>query len=192
MPAYEMRISDWSSDVCSSDLDHQAVVAHARVLHVETPRAAHLKGQQAVVAGAEILDQRLCAERRGRRRRTGLFTVEDQADAEATAAAAALAHQVEVARLEHAQPQRRTGQQDGVQREQGQGFGGHRRQANAARVGAAQKNRSIGGMDIVGAHWGATRRSEAHTSELQSLMRISYAVFCLKKTNHTLNTQKNS
>src|SRR3546814_4681986 len=30
------------------------------------------------------------------------------------------------------------------------------------------------------------RRSEEHTSELQSLMRISYAVFCLKKTNkHT-------
>src|SRR3546814_3875011 len=27
-------------------------------------------------------------------------------------------------------------------------------------------------------------RSEEHTSELQSLMRISYAVFCLKKTNH--------
>src|SRR3546814_4661997 len=28
-----------------------------------------------------------------------------------------------------------------------------------------------------------TTRSEEHTSELQSLMRISYAVFCLKKTN---------
>src|SRR3546814_5917752 len=28
-------------------------------------------------------------------------------------------------------------------------------------------------------------RSEEHTSELQSLMRISYAVFCLKKTTHT-------
>src|SRR3546814_8940447 len=28
---------------------------------------------------------------------------------------------------------------------------------------------------------GRTRRSEEHTSELQSLMRISYAVFCLKK-----------
>src|SRR3546814_8605693 len=27
-------------------------------------------------------------------------------------------------------------------------------------------------------------RSEEHTSELQSLMRISYAVFCLKKTKH--------
>src|SRR3546814_2340080 len=43
--------------------------------------------------------------------------------------------------------------------------------------------------------WGATfgtglliaflSRSEEHTSELQSLMRISYAVFCLKKKNQT-------
>src|SRR3546814_6922379 len=33
-------------------------------------------------------------------------------------------------------------------------------------------------------------RSEEHTSELQSLMRISYAVFCLNtKTTHTNNTQ---
>src|SRR3546814_2610708 len=30
-----------------------------------------------------------------------------------------------------------------------------------------------------------TTRSEEHTSELQSLMRISYAVFCLKKKNNT-------
>src|SRR3546814_2891791 len=30
-------------------------------------------------------------------------------------------------------------------------------------------------------------RSEEHTSELQSLMRISYAVFCLKKKNYTLH-----
>src|SRR3546814_4980198 len=30
-------------------------------------------------------------------------------------------------------------------------------------------------------------RSEEHTSELQSLMRISYAVFCLKKKNHKQN-----
>src|SRR3546814_9563910 len=32
----------------------------------------------------------------------------------------------------------------------------------------------------------ARRRSEEHTSELQSLMRISYAVFCLKKKTNTL------
>src|SRR3546814_1275684 len=31
----------------------------------------------------------------------------------------------------------------------------------------------------------ATARSEEHTSELQSLMRISYAVFCLKKKKNT-------
>src|SRR3546814_9204424 len=31
-------------------------------------------------------------------------------------------------------------------------------------------------------------RSEEHTSELQSLMRISYAVLCLKKTNNTTKT----
>src|SRR3546814_3933147 len=31
-------------------------------------------------------------------------------------------------------------------------------------------------------------RSEEHTSELQSLMRISYAVFCLKKKNKTTPT----
>src|SRR3546814_5231584 len=33
-------------------------------------------------------------------------------------------------------------------------------------------------------------RSEEHTSELQSLMRISYAVFCLKKKNKTKKVQK--
>src|SRR3546814_9116132 len=38
-------------------------------------------------------------------------------------------------------------------------------------------------------HWlGSRRRSEEHTSELQSLMRISYAVFCLKKKNNNTPT----
>src|SRR3546814_7550571 len=35
----------------------------------------------------------------------------------------------------------------------------------------------------------APARSEEHTSELQSLMRISYAVFCLKKKNKRLAVQ---
>src|SRR3546814_1118115 len=41
-------------------------------------------------------------------------------------------------------------------------------------------------------HPGAERRdrSEEHTSELQSLMRISYAVFCLKKKNQPPNHKK--
>src|SRR3546814_3846301 len=37
----------------------------------------------------------------------------------------------------------------------------------------------------------AVHRSEEHTSELQSLMRISYAVFCLKK-NNTTHTHQNT
>src|SRR3546814_5489923 len=93
--AYEMRISDWSSDVCSSDLFDDCG-EHARD---EEHRPA-----------PEIGDQ---IERRHRR-------------------AARLADRVECAR-----------------------------------------QRQI--VDVV--------RSEEHTSELQSLMRISYAVFCLKKKN---------
>src|SRR3546814_8052547 len=43
-----------------------------------------------------------------------------------------------------------------------------------------------GGPALSGARFTATgpSRSEEHTSELQSLMRISYAVFCLKKKNN--------
>src|SRR3546814_4499794 len=36
------------------------------------------------------------------------------------------------------------------------------------------------------------KRSEEHTSELQSLMRISYAVFCLKKKTKNLNKHHNT
>src|SRR3546814_2611237 len=42
------------------------------------------------------------------------------------------------------------------------------------------------GAEKIAAKWADARkvpRSEEHTSELQSLMRISYAVFCLKKKN---------
>src|SRR3546814_10699779 len=42
----------------------------------------------------------------------------------------------------------------------------------------------------VGAHLvGRVGRSEEHTSELQSLMRISYAVFCLNKKKHNIHTK---
>src|SRR3546814_13374085 len=40
-----------------------------------------------------------------------------------------------------------------------------------------------GEADVAIAHCPERVRSEEHTSELQSLMRISYAVFCLKKKN---------
>src|SRR3546814_3503710 len=35
--------------------------------------------------------------------------------------------------------------------------------------------------ELIPVNWKVDQRSEEHTSELQSLMRISYAVFCLKK-----------
>src|SRR3546814_7864214 len=45
------------------------------------------------------------------------------------------------------------------------------------------------GAAVANAIYNATGvRSEEHTSELQSLMRISYAVFCLKKKTHTQQT----
>src|SRR3546814_1436210 len=111
--AYEMRISDWSSDVCSSDL----TVEVARVQQVH--RVDHHRHVRGVLAGGvgELLDR---ADRIGVQH---------------------LLPAVEVLALPVA--------------------------VRAAHVGLAVA-RDLG-----------EDRSEEHTSELQSLMRISYAVFCL-------------
>src|SRR3546814_3930176 len=62
-------------------------------------------------------------------------------------------------------------------------------------AGAARQSAQDCGVPVHGAHAGDAHRhadvrhrgrSEEHTSELQSLMRISYAVFCLKKKNTNL------
>src|SRR3546814_2393534 len=113
-----MRISDWSSDVCSSDLHDQR--AHLLALEI----VAHLDR----VAGddPEPLQPLDPALHRGPRQ---------------------------------LQPAR--------------DFGGGR-----ARVLAQQRQQ---GLVRAGQPHGWSSRSEEHTSELQSLMRISYAVFCLKK-----------
>src|SRR3546814_4440242 len=123
--AYELRISDWSSDVCSSDLDDAVgLVVHHQEHHV-----------------------RLLLGRR-----------QDLGDVQEEAAVAAHRHRLA--------PGRRDGRADAV------------RQAHADR----RTDRVDAVLRIV--------RSEEHTSELQSLMRISYAVFCLKKqkTTHTSTT----
>src|SRR3546814_2015172 len=69
----------------------------------------------------------------------------------------------------------------------GEDFGLPREHPRPARVGreavAVEMARNIAraaGIGVV-APGAADARSEEHTSELQSLMRISYAVFCLKK-----------
>src|SRR3546814_5568837 len=104
-----MRISDWSSDVCSSDL--KVIGDHAVV--------ALWFGQVCTRDGAEGTMGDMAIFGKGDRRRVGRF-----------------------------------------------GLSGR----NGAAVCGCGLNRGRGGG-----------RSEEHTSELQSLMRSSYAVFCLKK-----------
>src|SRR3546814_2585696 len=55
---------------------------------------------------------------------------------------------------------------------------------------AAKKSSRTAAEGLVGVAVAGTKgaRSEEHTSELQSLMRISYAVFCLKKKKSNRNT----
>src|SRR3546814_1350059 len=63
---------------------------------------------------------------------------------------------------------------------------------NMRRVGEAltQLSRRVGFRVIPGLGERVIYRSEEHTSELQSLMRISYAVFCLKKKRNTRHTEE--
>src|SRR3546814_10719342 len=60
--------------------------------------------------------------------------------------------------------------------------------AAGAGHGTAARSRAalLGATGCRGAH----SRSEEHTSELQSLMRISYAVYCLKKKKNTFKTYR--
>src|SRR3546814_9025473 len=70
----------------------------------------------------------------------------------------------------------------------------HRCNGITARVGQVQKmSRHLKAFQPRPRKGREKIRSEEHTSELQSLMRISYAVFCLKKKNNlTRNNNKKS
>src|SRR3546814_2351556 len=59
----------------------------------------------------------------------------------------------------------------------------HGGEGAARRAISRQPERRVGSAEGVG-------RSEEHTSELQSLMRISYAVFCLKKKKNNVSPQQ--
>src|SRR3546814_6310197 len=129
-----MRISDWSSDVCSSDL------------HVIDDR--RLRGCDDFAS-----EQRLFA---GRHLHFAVI-------AEALAELAGLGIDGDQAVVERAE-------EDARLADRAIGGGGVNPVRDAATLLVALDLR----LRIVG-------RSEEHTSELQSLMRISYAVFCLKK-----------
>src|SRR3546814_12259035 len=83
--------------------------------------------------------------------------------------------------LTHSVPTRRSA--DLSSAAQGAPASSSRHQISARRPAAAQAASSCSRSDQAAAAGAAVPlRSEEHTSELQSLMRISYAVFCLKKT----------
>src|SRR3546814_1305896 len=132
-----MRISDWSSDVCSSDLKAIGMmkVGLARRMH-ERPIA---------FGAVELLDHR------GQRELRADVGKDTGLDAQGIALLAALGDHFP--RCELVRTQQRTIIVELV--------------TGPAAVGAVIE------FGIIG-------RSEEHTSELQSLMRISYAVFCLK------------
>src|SRR3546814_10268978 len=60
--------------------------------------------------------------------------------------------------------------------------------AGSGTISGDQQDDQIDLGMVVGDRLGDILRSEEHTSELQSLMRISYAVFCLKKKKHIIST----
>src|SRR3546814_5736812 len=141
-----MRISDWSSDVCSSDLAEQI---EYRLLHVgamDTHRAA---------TDFDTIEHDVVALRQ---RRTRIGT-----------------QRVGIERLGRGERM--------VQRDPAAGFVvtlEHRPIDDPQRAPAIDGELQI----IANLQPQCAERSEEHTSELQSLMRISYAVFCLKKKKH--------
>src|SRR3546814_3748410 len=140
--AYEMRISDWSSDVCSSDLLEQ------------------IGGGQAVGGRFESETREGPVDDVGQHREV----IEDEGeDADVEDFPDQPAEDVGLA--VHGPEQ--AGQRD----VDGDADGGEKRD-----VAGQQPEPAI---DV---------RSEAHTSELQSPMRTSYAVFCLKKTSKQQST----
>src|SRR3546814_3959885 len=76
----------------------------------------------------------------------------------------------------------RAGRQQGILRPDGWLFPG---QGTAAHISTRQLYRVVVEAAEAADIDKRVGRSEEHTSELQSLMRISYAVFCLKKKNKT-------
>src|SRR3546814_1253134 len=150
--AYEMRISDWSSDVCSSDLE---------ALTGEAARQ-WLNGRDEALKAAAA----------------ALRTSPD----EVPARVAALAEQLKKAERELADAKKALALGGA-----GGGGGGAAAGPAVEQVGdVAFLAQVVDGLDpkeLRGTVDGLKKqvRSEEHTSELQSLMRISYAVFCLKK-----------
>src|SRR3546814_5997040 len=139
-----MRISDWSSDVCASDLQARLADRPLGLAELHGDRLLRLvHGEQGAVGDEAEGD-------------------DDDADDEVDAHA----HGVRLLSCRCCRRRRSAGWRPAC--------GGVRSAAGTA------AHRPIP-PDHRGSPYRCRSRSEEHTSELQSLMRISYAVFCLKK-----------
>src|SRR3546814_3696947 len=76
---------------------------------------------------------------------------------------------------------RTVGEEDAIGRAEGRRFDADRRFHSCDRLGVQERGTVRLRDALAQRRAPARKRSEEHTSELQSLMRISYAVFCLKK-----------
>src|SRR3546814_8598277 len=103
---------------------------------------------------------------------------------------APVAHAGHCAEPAHRLRQRGQGRQEGLRRQLDSAGGGRRARppdrGPVRGVGAARRHAGAAPPEMSDDRPPAAR-SEEHTSELQSLMRISYAVFCLKKKNKQNN-----
>src|SRR3546814_4336408 len=170
-----MRISDWSSDVCSSDLD----IALTELIRQAGQRLAGTAAgldRIAEVLETERFDQVIPrAEALRRAHGLDLRSGGDQHGIGVAVLRAQVAQYLQpgaVAQVDVEQKQ--------VHRLALQQFErGRHALALADQLDALEPGQVID----VQAHDHRVR-SEEHTSELQSLMRISYAVFCLKKKKH--------
>src|SRR3546814_733583 len=164
-----MRISDWSSDVCSSDLrlqERHGIVADeggdgTQDNGAERPRIASRRCDR------NQTRDNARTETKGR----SLMSVKTHCD-------------------HPGKSRSRRGDKSVHHRKSGRAIGFERRTgieaepANPKQAGAdACHGQAVRGHGLPGV---ADARSEEHTSELQSLMRISYAVFCLKKKKQSV------
>src|SRR3546814_10222517 len=176
-----MRISDWSSDVCSSDLltpykiNYGAMLevpALAEALDILLPRIDFLS------IGTNDLTQFLFAADRSHPKLAGRY------DWLSPAILRFIRRVVGVAR-DHKVPVAVCGEMGGRPLEAMAlvGLGIRRLSITPAAVGPIKAMiRSLDRGQMM-THMETLLRSEEHTSELQALMRNSYAVFCLKKKN---------
>src|SRR3546814_2496549 len=160
-----MRISDWSSDVCSSDLGFQLDRRCGSGLQaiIEAAMMVQTGAADVVVAGgAESMsnvEHYSTALRKGAR--MGSLELHDRLIRARLMSQPVERYGVISGMIETAENLARA---DGITREQSDAYSVRYHQRAAAA-------------------WRDGKRSEEHTSELQSLMRISYSVSCMKNKN---------